>query len=386
MAMPDTAALHKVLALPSSSNSQALAQLRCEQPAAVREDLLDKWHCRLLRDSCLDQGRILLHTGQKTPGHPNYTRDGLFEPKNPVVDVTLPGYPEPLGTAHYRPVAKFALDIRAPTFLDPPDVWRPASFSNCTVPLIFQPHYFSIYAEFFLRRLTAISDMSGEGVFDRNVTFAPDTNGMVAISNRSSSAQGGLRQIVNLAELLERCRQWRPPEQSRFKAVECFSLEDSTPGTFIHDIARLQTVHAFVSLHGSGLANGLFLPAGSAVVEVLCWNFAGTWPDSYYKQSFEHDQSVKSGYFRLVADKDHCFPGEYEKRGIGSTVAYNRDKHIRIEFESLAQALIKIALGQVESTAQNSRDRVFYMLRDEKKEAKERDEKKGEKDSSPKPS
>ena len=55
-----------------------------------------------------------------------------------------------LQTAHYRPVAKFALDIRAPTSLDPLDVWRPALFSNCTVPLIFQPHYFSIYAEFFL--------------------------------------------------------------------------------------------------------------------------------------------------------------------------------------------------------------------------------------------
>ena len=72
-----------------------------------------------------------------------------------------------------------------------------------------------------------------------------------------------------------------------------------------------------VSLHGSGLTNGLFLPAGSAVVEVLCWNFAGTWPDSYYKQSFEYDQSVKSGFFRLVADKDHCFAGEFEQRGIG---------------------------------------------------------------------
>jgi hypothetical protein len=76
-----------------------------------------------------------------------------------------------------------------------------------------------------------------------------------------------------------------------------------------------------VSLHGSGVGNGLFLPAGSAVVEVLCWNFCGPWPDSYFRQAFEGDQSVNSGYFRLVADKEHCFPGEFEKNqtGVGWT-------------------------------------------------------------------
>ena len=55
MATPDTTVRHKLLALPSSGDSQALGQLSCERPAAVREDLLEKWHCRLLRDSCLDQ-------------------------------------------------------------------------------------------------------------------------------------------------------------------------------------------------------------------------------------------------------------------------------------------------------------------------------------------
>lgn len=53
-------------------------------------------------------------------------------------------------SAHYMPASKFDLDIRAPTALDPPDVWRPAAFSNCTLPLIFFPHYFSIFADFFL--------------------------------------------------------------------------------------------------------------------------------------------------------------------------------------------------------------------------------------------
>lgn len=48
------------------------------------------------------------------------------------------------------PASKFDLDIRAPTALDAPDVWRPAAFSNCTLPLIFFPHYFSIFADFFL--------------------------------------------------------------------------------------------------------------------------------------------------------------------------------------------------------------------------------------------
>ncbi len=46
---------------------------------------------------CLRQGRILIHTGQKTPGHPNWTAEPLFTFQNPVSTIVLPGYPEPLG-------------------------------------------------------------------------------------------------------------------------------------------------------------------------------------------------------------------------------------------------------------------------------------------------
>ncbi len=32
-----------------------LAEQTCDQPAVVNKDLIEKWGCKLLRDSCLDQ-------------------------------------------------------------------------------------------------------------------------------------------------------------------------------------------------------------------------------------------------------------------------------------------------------------------------------------------
>jgi hypothetical protein len=113
------------------SSRRADHQETCSEPAAVNEALLGKWGCKLLRDSCLDQvspgkllafkaclacycavlhtkvvvgvvitmyqGRILLHTGEKTPGHPKYTDKPLFTFDHIAAPFALPGYPEALG-------------------------------------------------------------------------------------------------------------------------------------------------------------------------------------------------------------------------------------------------------------------------------------------------
>lgn len=40
-------------------------------------------------------------------------------------------------------------------------------------------------------------------------------------------------------------------------------------------------------------------------------------PDHYFKAGMEADQSVNSGYFKLVADREHCHPGSWEQHKIG---------------------------------------------------------------------
>jgi hypothetical protein len=47
----------------------------------------------------------------------------------------------------------------------------------------------------------------------------------------------------------------------------------------------------------------------------------------------------------------------------GDFSTYNRDQHIRVDFETLAKALTKIALGQVKSTPDNFASRVFRMTK-----------------------
>lgn len=98
------------------------------------------------------QDRIILHSGEKTPGHANYTLEKLFDFQ--MDELILPGYPEPLGTVFVEPCGgnklKCGLDLRPPTPLDPEDVRRPVDFDKCRVPLIFSVPYFSNFAEFFL--------------------------------------------------------------------------------------------------------------------------------------------------------------------------------------------------------------------------------------------
>ncbi|KAL4451654.1 hypothetical protein ABPG75_007316 [Micractinium tetrahymenae] len=169
----------------------------------------------------------------------------------------------------------------------------------------------------------------------------------VAFHQRSN----GMRQIRNLEQVMQECRQWKPPEGSPFKSVDCVLLPDGTPDNHVKLIAQVQNVHAMVGTHGSGLAYSFFMPNGSGLVEVLSWSFHGqgcTWADQY---------------FRLVADKDHVFRGSYGNKSIHVSSAYARDADVEIFFPTLAEALQKIALGELHTTPLNRKERTFHMRR-----------------------
>ena len=109
----------------------AFAYKACQRPQ-LDEAKLDEWGCKVFHRACFDQDTLLLHSGVKTPGHANYSDAPAFE-VDEVPPYVLPGYEESLGTAHYLP-KKWFMHIRAPTHLDPPDVWQPTGGCACVGP------------------------------------------------------------------------------------------------------------------------------------------------------------------------------------------------------------------------------------------------------------
>ncbi|PRW61210.1 hypothetical protein C2E21_0582 [Chlorella sorokiniana] len=179
-------------------------------------------------------------------------------------------------------------------------------------------------------------------------------------------ARSKLRAIVNVQDVVEECKKWVPPADTPFKRTDCVLLPDGTPENFADILAQLQNVHAFVGSHGSQNSYQFFMKPGTALVEILPWNFHGehcTFADQYYKDWYELDHSVDTAYFRLVADKKHTFMGPYEKAGRGSSVVYGRDQDVALDFPTLAKALTKVARGELECTPQNFEgQRLFYMV------------------------
>lgn len=430
----------------------AIAQGRrrnCQLPD-LHEDEGRVLGCSVLRKACIDHSRIILHSGQRTPGHPNYTDDPLFPLT--IKQITLPGYEEPLGTAFFMTctdMTKCTLQVRPPTPLDPPDISKPKSWDACTVPFIFSAPYFGNFAELFLTGVAAIYHMHESDVVSEATQFVPYTGGMAAppfyanllkpfspkgvisldeLSSRerlgsrcyeaiqvcqppgltysSQDPVSGIgigvsqlefkhagrfimdyykernkvkfeakqapeetfvvtfairtdyRIILNFDEILEKCKAWKPPKGSVFKKTRCMTMQP-TADSFIEDLAKVDASHALVGPHGAAGTFGLFLNEGAAHVEIVSWDFCGIWPTFYFRERIETDETIKTGHFKIKAGPDFIEPGPFEANGTGSSVAYARDRNIRLDWGTLAKVLERIALGDIESTLENRPSRIY---------------------------
>jgi len=128
----------------------------------------------------------------------------------------------------------------------------------------------------------------------------------------------GLRRMTNEEEVLSKCKKWRPPINSNYARTKCVAI-DSSPDTFVSDLAHVDAAHAVVALHGAGANLAFFLPPGGALIEILGWDFCGQWPDQYFKDPMEMDRTVPTAYFRLVAGPELLTPGKFEKAGLGQS-------------------------------------------------------------------
>ena len=69
---------------------------------------------------------------------------------------------------------------------------------------------------------------------------------------------------------------------------------------------------------------------------------------------------ARVGYFRIMADSNHTFPGEFERQSLGSSIAWARDSDLTLDFGVVAKALTAVAMG-TPTLHGNFKDRAWLM-------------------------
>ena len=167
------------------------------------------------------------------------------------------------------------------------------------------------------------------------------------------------RIILNFEEILEKCHAYTPPKSSNFTKVRCMTMQPSSD-SFVEDLAKVDATHALVGTHGAGGTFSYFLNELGAYVEILSWDFCGSWPNMYFRTRLEKDKTIRTGHFYLKAGTKFVEPGPFEANHTGAIVAYARDRNIRVDWETLAKVLDRIALGDIESSRKNRQSRTYY--------------------------
>ncbi|GAX74554.1 hypothetical protein CEUSTIGMA_g2004.t1 [Chlamydomonas eustigma] len=157
----------------------------------------------------------------------------------------------------------------------------------------------------------------------------------------------GARQILNLGEILQLCEtstNW--PEVlkgTKWKGVECrvFSFGKD----MFEAMSVMQQVDLFISLHGSGEINSMFMREGTIKIQMRQKEFGtvhrylsnGYWPLMCHQNDFPFQC-----WFLNFDEEDSFEPGLLERLGLMEDQLIYRDRHLRLNFEHLQYALKEI--------------------------------------------
>ncbi|GAX84211.1 hypothetical protein CEUSTIGMA_g11634.t1 [Chlamydomonas eustigma] len=109
--------------------------------------------------------------------------------------------------------------------------------------------------------------------------------------------------------------------------------------------ALMQQTDVLIGVHGAALTNAVFMPKGSAVIEVKPLHFVGIWPNHYMRKMLtltDQNQSV-FWYGVNVVNPSNSKPGREESLNIPPHWIWQRDRHVRIETGVLQSLLDRIA-------------------------------------------
>jgi hypothetical protein len=157
----------------------------------------------------------------------------------------------------------------------------------------------------------------------------------------------GTRQILNLDEVLQLCEtstNWPAVlNGTKWKSVECRAF--SFGRNIFKAMSVVRPVDVFISLHGSGEMNSMFMREGSIKIQMRQKEFGtvhrylsnGYWPLVCHQNNFPFQ------CWFLNFDEDNSFePGLLERLGLMNNSLIFRDRHLRLNFAHLQYALKEI--------------------------------------------
>ncbi|KAK9867544.1 hypothetical protein WJX84_012100 [Apatococcus fuscideae] len=114
------------------------------------------------------------------------------------------------------------------------------------------------------------------------------------------------RRFVNIDEIVDRCRAWRPRDSQQ--SPDCSTIDITPDMPYSHILEEFQKTDILVAQHGSGLVNGWLLPAGAAMVEMHGSPPYQPWPaqrnliyDRYYDWPARSENKIL--YFQGLASQ-----------------------------------------------------------------------------------
>ncbi|KAL4436863.1 hypothetical protein ABPG75_004002 [Micractinium tetrahymenae] len=146
------------------------------------------------------------------------------------------------------------------------------------------------------------------------------------------------RQLLDTAELLERCSGWRGSTAAGQRLlVRCSEVAVTN---LAQGIAVAQEADVLVSMHGANLANGWLLWPGSAVIELQSCGFdAGAAHLQYPLFNLEDGDTQVQWWLVSACDPAACTPGVDELHSTADEVIWARNRNLRIGWEPLAHVL-----------------------------------------------
>lgn len=144
----------------------------------------------------------------------------------------------------------------------------------------------------------------------------------------------GRRKLRNLAELVDRCNEWRGPPPHTHLGINCTAhnfgvgLVDSLPTLWRADV--------FIVPHGADIINGFAMHAGASVVEVMpVKQFQYGCPCDMYRRMYTYEGPTILHYQMTTTNASHAVSTEARKKG-----TYNSD--LVVPWEALVPVLTHV--------------------------------------------
>lgn len=173
--------------------------------------------------------------------------------------------------------------------------------------------------------------------FDRTLPpmWKSDAPSHMRILVEQRARYGHTRQFLDFPALLTACNapsavttlhrhiEGAAPAKRSFSTVECVSHEfGAHPAGFLHDMWAMRKVDVFVTFHGAGQMNAIFLPLHSSMVEVRGINASMNLADHWHPQ-ISRGSHFQYFWWGLIAQD----PAYVERSGLDSAGFYGDADH-----------------------------------------------------------